>query len=158
MAATAIDPCQSDRCRRVATRFGEYLVPRHIVRLDGERVSGWQVRWEGTRYFADGANGGPDAAFDAACQYLRKVWRPIPKITNRNTSDDNPHPGVAVIRVESRGRACWYAESRHPRRGSPRRFYIGTDQTYSENRAKVALKRAIQHRKAVLASIPVPIR
>lgn len=154
--AKTLDPAAPSRCRLVRCGAGAFDVPRHVVRLEGDRLAGWQVRWSTSRYFADTAFGGPDGSLGAAIKHLRRVWRPTPKNTQRNRPQTAKVAGVALVYVALRRQ--WYVEARHPRRGSPKRFYVGTDQTWSESRFKAAQSKAIKARRAMLAELPTPLR
>lgn len=157
-----VDPCSPSRCRQVyVPDVGTVMrVPRHIVRLEGEGLAGWQVRFEPpTRYFSDGIHGGPQRALKAAKEYLRRVWRPVEMKTSRgrNPVTRRPTTGVRLVFVVSGERAYWCAEATHPLRGySPKRFYIGN--TRRPDRVKAARSKALAQRAAWLAEHPVPIR
>lgn len=159
---TRVDPCSPSRCRQVyVPDVGAVIrVPRHIVRLEGKRLRGWQVRFESpTKYFSDGAHGGPRRALAAAKEHLRRVWRPVEMKTSRgrNPVTRRPTTGVRLVLVVSGDSAYWYAEATHPRRGhSPKRFYIGT--TRRPDRVKAARTKALNQRAKWLAEHRVPIR
>lgn len=155
-ATVKIDPCDVSRCREVTCGAGTFSVPRHIVRLESNNLAGWQVRWEGSKYFADGAEGDPSASLSDAIKYLRKVWRPVRKVTTRNKAKTGTTPGVA-LRQEKRDGA-WYVIASHPRGGSPKRFYVGTDRTWSETKYRQMLRKAKEARKQMLVENPVPLR
>lgn len=158
----SIDPCAPSRCRKVyIDAMGEVVnVPRHIRRLDGARVRGWQVLFSRpSRYFSDNQYGGPGKALTAARKYLRSIWRPEEWQTSRgvNPVTREPTTGVRLVLVESRGIGYWYAEATHPAKGqAPRRFYIG--RTRKAERVKAARDKALQQRAEWLASHPVPTR
>lgn len=152
MKIESLNPAAASRCRIVSRSFGDFKVPRHIVRLDSVRLAGWQVRWQGsTRYFSDSAAGSPAKALTLAIKHLRRVWKPIKKITRRN-----PNAGVSLRKNPSD--QAWYAVASHPRSGSPKRFYAGTDATRTTVSTLKAIERAKRARRRMLTSIPVPLR
>ena len=78
METTTIDPSAPEFCRAVTVQgAGTLQVPRHINRVDGTRLAGWQVRFgEISRYFSDSKEGDAAAALEAASSYLRAIWHP----------------------------------------------------------------------------------
>lgn len=148
-----LDPCSADRCRQLETPHGMFSVPKHIVRLDGRGLAGWQVRWEGTKYFADSISGDAAASLQEAMKYLGKVWKPVPKRTARKTS-----AGSGIGLIHDAKRDVWYAEARHPRHEAPKRFYVGTTSTFTDKKARAALRLAAKARKQMLEESPVPLR
>lgn len=157
-----IDPCAPSRCRKVyVDAIGDVVnVPRHIRRLDGARVRGWQVLFtKPSRYFSDDQHGGPRRALTAARKYLRSIWHPVELQTSRglNPVTRRQTTGVRLVFVETNGRGYWYAEATHPSKGhAPKRFYIG--RTRKPERVKAARAKALEQRAEWLASHPVPIR
>lgn len=152
-----LTPLSPDRLREVEVAGYIYQVPRHIVRLP----VGWQVRFEGSAYFGDWTHGGVAESLEAACAHLVKTWRPIPKNTSRNQerSDAAIGPGIRyVVRDHKNGSEHWYIEATPPWRGTPKRFYIGTDTTMTDARENEAIKAARAQRKQWLAECPAPIR
>lgn len=152
------DPCAADRCRHVVVGGKEMQVPRHVVRVDGERCCGWQVRLDSpSRYFGDAAFGGAEGSLDAACDYLKAIYRPEPKTTWRGCSRRGKRE--VGISVQRNGKGHWYVVAHHPvERASPRKYYVGTDETRSRARELVARRRARQQRMDWLANLPVPLR
>jgi len=144
------------RCRTVSCGAGDFTVPKHVVRLESDRLAGWQVRWGTSRYFADGLHGGPEGSLTAAIRHLRKVWKPTAKKTQRGQSATSKTPGVRMYRDNKRG--VIYIEASHPNRGRPKRFYAGTDNTVTPARIRAATRLAKQARAMMLSATPVPIR
>lgn len=153
---TKIDPADPSRCRNVICQAGSFSVPKHIVRLESPNLAGWQVRWGGSKYFADGEEGDAESSLLKAITHLRKVWRPVQKQTTRGKAKAGGVPGVS-LRQEKRDGA-WYVIASHPNGGSPKRFYVGNDRTWSEAKYRQMLRKAKAARKEMLANNPVPIR
>ena len=164
-AIPRIDPCNADRCR---TQFiqaaGRTLrIPRHIKRLDTRSTAGWQVTFDKpSRYFGDNGHGGAAAALRAACQYLRKIYRPEPKDTGRGLNRKTGQR-TDCIRLVSKTmanqRVYWYVEASHPARNVPaRRFFVGTNQTMTQARLQRARRKALAQRRSWVSEYPVPVR
>lgn len=157
MANTAkFDPADASRCREVSCLAGTFRVPKHVVRLEARSLAGWQVRWEGSKYFPDGESQDAEASLAEAVRYLRKVWRPIKKQTARNKSIAGGTPGIRLRK--EKGDGAWYVIATHPRGGSPKRFYVGNDRTWSDVKYRQMLRKAKAARKEMLELNPVPIR
>jgi len=156
MSVSKLDPADPSRCRELSCKAGTFTVPRHVVRLESKKVAGWQVRWEGSKYFGNGETQDPKASLEKAIQYLRKVWRPIKKQTSRNKTKTGGVPGVRLAREKKDG--AWYVIASHPKRGSPKRFYVGNDRTWSDVKYHQTLQKAKAARKEMLDQNPIPIR
>lgn len=126
------------------------------MRLESSDLAGWQVRWEGSKYFADGKEGDAATSLLEAIKYLRKVWRPIRKVTTRNKAKAGGIAGVKLLQEKNRG--SWYVVATNPRGGSPKRFYVGNDRTWSDVKYRQMLRKAKAARKEMLAENPIPIR
>lgn len=153
---TRIDPADPSRCRQISCRAGKFSVPRHVVRLESNNLAGWQVRWEGSKYFADGEEGDAESSLLKAITHLRRVWRPVQKVTARNKSKSGGIAGVRLLQEKRDG--AWYVIASHPNGGSPKRFYVGNDRTWSDAKYRLMLRKAKSARKEMLAQIPIPIR
>ena len=58
------------KTRTVALATGEsFSVVQGIQRLDSKSTRGWQVRYQGTKYFSDG-DAGPQKSLEAATREL----------------------------------------------------------------------------------------
>jgi hypothetical protein len=140
------------------TRF---QVPQCIQRIDHRATHGWQVRYGGTQLFSDHTSDGSGAkeSLVLATRELLKRIASMPAPTklqrgpSHNKSNDLP-VGITgpVVRVRSAGRVrdCCLAVL-EPRYGtSPRRrtIYIGTENTYTVEKFRAALDKAIAMRQA----------
>jgi hypothetical protein len=140
-----------------------FEVPRGLQRIDTRSTHGWQVRYQGTKFFSDG---GPDKAhaqrsFATALKELalRMSTMPVPLSLKRgpsaHKSSDLP-PGIS-------------GPIKRPRRGSEvhnvvlavllpqfgaspklKSIYMGSENTYTQKRFKEALKKAKELRAATI--------
>lgn len=129
-------------------KFFNRIVPSNVYRLDGKKVKGWQVRWYGgySKYFADGGYGSPFKSLSAAILHLKSI--PLREL---NVNDDL-QPRI-VERIQT-NRKCkqYYVEISNPYKGkSPIRAYIGTENTYTENRERAAVHVAKTRRNELVA-------
>lgn len=141
-----------------------FTVPQGIQRIDTRATHGWQVRYQGTKFFADGSPDGSGAAasFKAATQELLKriATLPAPVVLQRLPSahkTSNLPPGISgpILTPPRRG-----SKSRSailsvllPRFGQEpkiKSIYIGSESTYSEQRFRQALARAVELRAEVI--------
>lgn len=160
------NPCHPDRCRSCEVDGVEYQVPRHISRVDipGRNTHGWQVRFDTpSRFFPDDAGGRAAkttaASLERAKTYLRLIWTPEPKRTRRDLPRQRGRvAGVRLVNVRRNNSRHWYVEATHPGKGTPRRFYYGTDRTKTAERKQAAMKQAIATRHRWLEKTPVPTR
>lgn len=150
---------------REVTLFNGQLfpVPQGIQRIDTKATHGWQVRYQGTKYFSDGSSDGSGAApaLQKATKELlaRIATLPAPVTLKRAASPiktSSLPPGISgPIITQRRG-----SKSRSailsvliPRFGKEPRMksiYIGTENTYTEKRYRAAVGRAIEIRAEVL--------
>ena len=136
-----------------------FKVPQGIQRIDHRATHGWQLRYGGTKLFSDGAQDGSGAAasLQLATEELFKRIAKLPapsrlqRAPNENKTTDLP-VGISGPVVRTRPGAkvseCNLLVSL-PRYGSiPRRstIYIGNENTYTTQRYKLALERAIRLR------------
>lgn len=151
------------KTRPVTIYNGEqFLVPQGIQRIDTHNTHGWQVRYQGTRFFSDGT-GTTRQSLDAATRELlqRIATMPAPTLLQKkpsvHKSSDLP-PGISgpilvPARAGSRRRTASAVLSvLLPRYGQPPRvksIYIGTERTYSDERFERALEKAMQMRAEV---------
>lgn len=150
------------KTREVTLASGErFTVPRGVQRLDAKSTHGWQVRYQGTKYFADGTSG-PKVAFDAAVRELlrRIATLPAPVPLKRVPS---PHKtsalpvgisGPIVLHKGDSGRPSAVLSVVIPRFGHPsevREVHIGTPATYTKTRFREALAKAVALREEGIA-------
>jgi hypothetical protein len=141
-----------------------FTVPQGIQRIDTRATHGWQVRYHGTKFFADGSSDGSGAArsLDAATRELlhRIATLPAPVVLQKapsvSKSSDLP-PGISgPILVPPRrrtGTRTAVLSVLLPRFGQEPRvksIYIGTERTYSHRRFEDALAKAIELRAEVV--------
>lgn len=134
-----------------------YEVPTHVSRVDswkktktGHLVSGWhgwQVRWSGVNeFFSDAQYDTVKQAFLHACNYAKKHYP-----GHRHHCKHNH--GVRLVRSMRKGRNVpeYSWEVSHPLHGmSPKRFYVGTDNTFTLARSREAFKRAWAYRRKIV--------
>lgn len=124
-----------------------FYVPQYISRIDIDKdfnhgTHGWQVRYFDTKskFFSDSKNGvirTPYDSLEEATDYLKKLY-----VGNKPCSRD---PEPKIIRFERRGNRSEsiYLTIADPSRKSLLKVYIGTDNTYSEERHKKALEKIL---------------
>lgn len=137
-----------------------FKVPQCIQRIDHRYTHGWQVRYGGTKMFSDGTNDGSGAAasLEAATRELirRIVTMPTPtKLQPKpsvSKSTDLP-VGISGPLLRKRlGTNTEYASLQVllPRYGDKplnRNIYIGSRTTYTVERYREALARAVELRQ-----------
>ncbi len=138
----------------------KFKVPQGIQRIDHRATHGWQLRYGGTKLFSDGSQDGSGAAAAlqlATQELLKRIARlPAPsrlqKAPSGNKSTDLPvgiSGPIVRLRPGSKVRECNLLVSL-PRFGAtPRRstIYIGNENTYTVQRYKQALARAVEMRR-----------
>jgi len=141
-----------------------FTVPQGIQRIDHRATHGWQLRYGGTRLFSDGSSDGSGAraSLARAVQELhaRIARLPAPsrlqRAPNENKTSDLPvgiSGPLVRLRAGATVRECSLSVSL-PRYDQPprrRSIYIGTENTYTAQRFKRALARAIALRPDVSA-------
>ena len=142
-----------------------FTVPQGIQRIDHRATHGWQLRYGGTKLFSDhtpDGSGAPDALVQATRELLKRIAKlPAPSRLQREPSENKTSDlpvGISgpIVRQRSRSkvRDCSLSVSL-PRFGDlPRRrsVYIGTENTYSIARYKLALAKAIALREQAEAA------
>jgi len=135
-----------------------FVVPQGIQRIDHLATHGWQLRYGGTKLFSDhtpDGSGAPAALVQATKELLNRIAKlPAPSKLQREPSENKTSDlpvGISgpVVRQRTRVRDCSLSVSL-PRFGdSPRRrsVYIGTENTYTIERYRLALAKAIQLRE-----------
>jgi hypothetical protein len=137
----------------------KFKVPQGIQRIDHRATHGWQLRYGGTKLFSDGSQDGTGAAaaLRAATDELLKRIAKLPapsrlqRAPNENKTTDLPvgisgpivrtRPGAKVSECNLLVSLPRYGEV--PRRST---IYIGNENTYTVQRYKLALERAIEMR------------
>lgn len=150
------------KTREITIAAGDtFTVPQGIQRLDSASTRGWQVRYHGTKYFADGTAGAKKALESATRELLRRIaTMPAPVGLRREPS---PAKGsalpagisgpIVIGKAEGGSRSAVLSVS-VPRFGKPnqtKKVHIGTDQTYTKARFRMALAKAIEIRTESLA-------
>ena len=150
------------KTRIVTIATGEqFTVPQGIQRLDSKSTRGWQVRYQGTKYFADGT-AGPKTALESATRELlhRIATLPAPvRIRHAPSpakSSDLPAGISGPILVKKSGsevRSAVLSVSvpRFGKTTQTKTIHIGTAQTYTKTRFRTALAKAIEMRSESMA-------
>lgn len=145
------------KSREVMLASGEkFSVPQGVQRLDSKSTHGWQVRYQGTKYFPD-STAGPAKALDAATKELlrRIATLPAPVSLRRAPSprknSDLPAgvSGPILVRRSAAAQPAAVFSVLVPRFGKTnlvRKVHIGTRTTYSAARYEAALARALEIR------------
>jgi len=143
--------------RSVTVRgFGAFEVPRHIQRIDIDDegkagTHGWQVRWNGTKFFGDASNGkrDPTRALARAERHLRAIYDgPKPRLRDKEHKDKKHRTGLAGVQLAYRRRRNRNIAEVYLRvnplspGGTPRSVYVGTENTVTQARLREALRRA----------------
>lgn len=151
------------KTRPVTIYNGEqFQVPQGIQRIDTHNTHGWQVRYQGTRFFSDRPGTATQSLEAATRELLQRIaTMPAPSLLQKHPSahksSDLP-PGISgpilvPARPGSRKRTASAVLSvLLPRYGqSPRvkSIYIGTERTYTDERFERALEKAMQMRAEV---------
>ncbi len=149
------------KTRTVTLTTGQRMrVPENIQRLEGRSLAGWQVRYSGTKYFADG-QGTPRASLRLAIAELelriKKNPAPVRLKENAKVGKFNDMPvGLSGPVVRKRRGALQCSLLVHlPRFGEiPRRatIYLGTETTYTAQRLEKAVARGLAMREAALSA------
>lgn len=150
------------KTREVTLADGEtFTVPQGIQRLDSKTTRGWQVRYQGTKYFADGQEG-PKKSLDLATKELLKriASLPAPVALKRAPSPRKKSAlpvgisGPILINKPGSERQAAVLSVLVPRFGQPnqvREIHIGTPATYTPARYRAAVAKAVQLRSESLA-------
>jgi hypothetical protein len=160
-----IQNCRLDSMKtRTVTIYNgeEFQVPQGIQRIDTHNTHGWQVRYQGTRFFSDRPGTAAQSLEAATRELLQRIaTMPAPTMLQKrpsaHKSSDLPAgisgPILVPARPGSRKRTASAVLSvLLPRYGQPPRvksIYIGTERTYSDERFERALEKAIQLRAEV---------
>jgi hypothetical protein len=145
------------KTREVTLASGEsFTVPQGIQRLDSRSTRGWQVRYQGTKYFADGQDGPKKSLELATRDLLRRIASmPAPVALRRTPSPRKTSAlpvgisGPIVLNKAGTERQSAVLSVLMPRFGQPnqvREIHIGTPATYTKARYREALAKAVQLR------------
>ena len=137
-----------------------FQVPQCIQRIDHRYTHGWQVRNGGTKMFSDGSNdgSGAQASLEAAIRELIQRIATLPTPTKLQLNPSNSKGSDLPVGIsgplvrQRRGTRSSYASFQVllPRFGEKPRnknVYIGSHSTYTKERYKEALDRAIDLRR-----------
>ena len=138
-----------------------FEVPQGIQRIDSYATHGWQLRYGGTKLYSDGAGnpkGAHEALAQATAELLKRIARlPAPSLLqaepNQNKTTDLP-VGISGPVVRKRSGSTLLESSLLvlvPRVGKTplrRTVYIGTENTYTEERYVAALAKCIKLRES----------
>ena len=150
------------KTRQITLTTGQLLtVPQGIQRLDSMSTRGWQVRYQGTKYFADGA-AGPERSLQAATRELmnRIATLPAPVSLRRKPTSGKSTglpagiSGPIVQNNPESGAQAAVLSVLVPRFGEVNQvksIYIGSPQTYTKTRYRQALAKAIELRTESVA-------
>jgi hypothetical protein len=150
------------KTRQVALATGQiFTVPQGIQRLDSNSTKGWQVRYQGTKYFADGT-AGPEKSLQAATKELMHriatLPAPVSLRTKPSAGKSSGLPagisGPIVLNSPNSEAPSAVLSVLVPRFGETnqvRSIYIGTPQTYTKERYREALAKAVELRTESLA-------
>lgn len=150
------------KTRDVKLASGEqFSVPQGIQRLDSGSTRGWQVRYQGTKYFADGQCGGAGGALDAATKELLRRIATLPApVGIKRTPSPRKSSGLPAgisgpIVMTKSGSDLQYAVlsvllPRHDAPNEVKQVHIGTPNTYTKARYREALAKALEMREAAL--------
>jgi hypothetical protein len=136
----------------------KFKVPSGIQRIDHKATHGWQLRYAGTKFYSDGPD--PQGAANALALATKELLARIAKLPAPTRLQHEPSAGkknglpvgitgpVVRLREGSRVRSCSFAVSVPVFGGAPRRrsVYIGSENTYSPQRYREALAKAMQMR------------
>ncbi len=153
------------KTRQVTLFSGQtFAVPQGIQRIDTRATHGWQVRYHGTKFFADGSADGSGAAQSLAAATRELLHRiatlPAPVVLQKgpsaNKTSDLP-PGISgpilVPPRRRKGTSSAVLSVLLPRFGREplvKSIYIGTERTYTAQRFEDALAKAIEMRTEVV--------
>jgi hypothetical protein len=150
------------KTREVTLADGEtFTVPQGIQRLDSKSTRGWQVRYQGTKYYADGQDGPKKSLELATRDLLRRIATlPAPVALRRVPSPRKTSAlpvgisGPIVLSRAGSERQSAVLSVLVPRFGQPnlvREIHIGTPATYTKARYREALAKAVELRQESLA-------
>lgn len=130
-----------------------YRVPSHVIRVEGVRVKGWQVRFsnpKSSKLFSDGVHGSTRKAFVAACHF---ALANRPQINTQAKPPTQKHvPGVAVLHEVREGKTpqIHILVRALYRGGKSRKFYVGTENTWTAEREAQKMQEALVWRSQLV--------
>jgi hypothetical protein len=148
------------KTREVTITTGQkFTVPQGIQRLDSASTRGWQVRYQGTKYFPDGTVGPEKALGTATRELLRRIGTLPAPVGLRRAPSPSKTSGLPAgisgpILVNRSGTPSAVLSVLVPRFGKTnlvKKLYIGTPQTYSKGRFQAAVAQAVELRAESLA-------
>ena len=150
--------------RKVKIYTGKFFTaPQGVQRIDSSTTHGWQVRYQGTKFFSDGVHESAAGALAAATKELlsRIATMPAPVTLKRAPSPSKTSglpPGISgpivVSRSEDRTSSAVLSVSL-PQFGAEakvRKVHIGTENTYTQRRYREALQEAKALRAEAVAA------
>ena len=143
--------------RQVTLPHGQvFQVPQGIQRIDSTSTHGWQVRYQGSKFFSDGQHGSPEQSLTNAMHELlaRRTSVPAPSALkdspSTNKTTDLPSGISGPIVRERQGRPMIAELSvllpRFGRAAQVKKIYIGSENTYTPDRYREALAKSIEMR------------
>ena len=152
---------------RTVTLFNgkRFQVPSGIQRIDHRATHGWQLRFAGTKLFSDHSSDGSGAraSLNAATRELLERMAHLPAPTrlqrqayaNKTTQLPAGISGPVIrLRAGTTVRTCSLSVAL-PRFGQTQKrasVYVGTENTFTQERYELALARAIQMRQQAEAA------
>lgn len=134
--------------REVEVNGVTYNVPTHVSRAESKRCRGWQVRIKAkaiNKFFSDiNYRNDPGESLFAAIVFADKK-----RVMPRSWMSDKGSIKQVILEVD--GLPHYYIEARSPKAGvAPKRFYVGTLSTMTEERERKAFNAALKARKAIM--------
>ena len=151
------------KTREITITTGEnFTVPQGVQRLDSASTRGWQVRYHGTKYFADGTAGAEKALESATRELLRRIATMPAPVGLRRTPSPSKSTGlpagisgpivVGKAGSELRSAVLSVLVPHFGKANQVKRIHIGTEQTYTKARYRAALAKAVELRSESLAT------
>jgi hypothetical protein len=143
--------------RQVTLLSGQvFQAPQGIQRIDSTSTHGWQVRYQGSKFFSDGQHGTPAQSLKNAMHELlsRITSTPVPSALKEgpsiNKTTDLPS-GISGPIVRKRPGRPMIAElsvllPRFGRAAQLKKIYIGSENNYTPDRYREALAKGIEIR------------
>jgi hypothetical protein len=156
----------------IVPHWGEFQVPRHVVRIDIDDpglagTHGWQVRYPhraASKLFSDG-KGNPKTSLIQAKAYLAAMWQgPSPRLHYRERGNKRWALGVPGIHINvqkktSRNVYEFRLIVTPPLRNKlPIHFYLGTENTATAERFDAALNKALALRLRLIREHEAALR
>jgi len=150
------------KTREVTLADGEkFTVPQGVQRLDSSSTKGWQVRYQGTKYFPDGTTGARRSLEAATRELMRRIATlPAPVPIKRSASPRKKSglpvgiSGPILVRKRGSDEQAAVLSVLVPRFGKTnltRKVHIGRPSTYTPSRYKRAVAKALEIRSEGLA-------